>query len=369
MTEYLLAATVLFLAYANGANDNFKGVATLFGSNTTGFAGALTLGTLATLAGSISSVFFADVLIQTFSGKGLVPPSVAASTEFILAVGVGAAATVMLATVLGLPISTTHSIIGGLLGAGLMTSGGEVNFFVLISVFLLPLLTSPLISLLLAAASYGAAHLLADKVGVRRESCVCLAPGKFVAVQGGPNFSATGDWQITSGTEQVCVTKYGGQLVGITLQRAIDGIHYASAAAVSFARGLNDTPKLVGLLLVLHSLEVDVNLFAIALAMAVGGLINARAVAYTISKKITAMNDGQAVTANLSTALLVITASLFGLPVSTTHVSVGAIMGIGLVNGSANPGPIANILLSWLLTLPIAGAIAAGSTLLIHGFL
>jgi PiT family inorganic phosphate transporter len=71
------------------------------------------------------------------------------------------------------------------------------------------------------------------------------------------------------------------------------------------------------------------------------------------------MNDGQALTANLVTGLLVILASRYGLPVSTTHVSVGAIGGIGLANGSAARGVIGGILASWVLTLPIAAALAA----------
>jgi inorganic phosphate transporter, PiT family len=88
-------------------------------------------------------------------------------------------------------------------------------------------------------------------------------------------------------------------------------------------------------------------------------LINSRKVAETMSKKISKMNDGQALTANLVTAFMVIFASRLGVPVSTTHVSVGAISGVGIINGTADRSVIGHILLSWLLTLPIA-AITAG---------
>jgi PiT family inorganic phosphate transporter len=94
--------------------------------------------------------------------------------------------------------------------------------------------------------------------------------------------------------------------------------------------------------------------------MAVGGLLNARKVAETMSKKITAMNHGQGFTANLSTAILVVLASLYGLPVSTTHVSVGSLFGIGLTTGKANLRVVNAIVLSWLVTLPCA-AILAGA--------
>ena len=147
--------------------------------------------------------------------------------------------------------------------------------------------------------------------------------------------------------------------MGITAQGLVDAVHYASGAAVSFARGLNDTPKIVGLLLVVKALNIHVSMLAIALVIALGGLLNARKVAETMSKKIAKMNDGQALTANLVTAFMVIFASRFGMPVSTTHVSVGAITGIGIVNGSADRRVIQKILLSWVMTLPLAAAIAA----------
>lgn len=127
MLVTLLVLMTLFVAYSNGANDNFKGVATLYGSNTTDFKTALWIGTVVTLAGCVSSVFLADALVQSFSGKGLVPNVVAESPNFLVAVAAGAASTVMLATVLGFPISTTHALTGALVGAGFVAAGSELN--------------------------------------------------------------------------------------------------------------------------------------------------------------------------------------------------------------------------------------------------
>lgn len=93
--------------------------------------------------------------------------------------------------------------------------------------------------------------------------------------------------------------------------------------------------------------------------MAIGCIINAKKVANTMSKKITTLNHPQGFTANIVTGMLVITASIFGLPVSTTHVSVGSIYGIGLMNKNANNKEILKIVLSWVLTLPIAGLLSA----------
>ncbi len=98
---------------------------------------------------------------------------------------------------------------------------------------------------------------------------------------------------------------------------------------------------------------------AIAIGMAIGGLLNARLVAETMSKKITEINHGQGFSANLVTSFLVIIASKFGIPVSTTHVSVGAIFGIGMISKKRDTKVIRNIVLSWLITLPVAGVFSA----------
>ena len=362
----LFAATV-FLAYSNGANDNFKGVATLYGSNATSYRTALILGTAATFAGCLASVFLAETLIKAFSGKGLVPDAVAASPNFLFAVAAGAGATVILATRFGFPISTTHALTGALAGAGFVIAGSALNLSALGTAFFLPLLVSPVLAVLLTMPLYRLAHSAVARLGIERQSCVCVGPRQFVPA-GSVAFAGAGGLampvggvtlpSIQTGTAPECVSKYSGRVLGITAQSVIDNLHHLSAAAVSFARGLNDTPKIAGLLLALKAIDVKINMLAIASAMAIGGLLHARRVAETMSRKIAKMNDGQALTANLVTAMLVIGASRFGMPVSTTHVTVGAIAGVGLVNGSADRSVISSILMSWLLTLPIAAILA-----------
>ena len=135
---------------------------------------------------------------------------------------------------------------------------------------------------------------------------------------------------------------------------------------MSFARGLNDTPKIVALLLLIKGLSIQWGILAVAIGMAVGGLLNARKVAETMSNKITKLNHGQGFTANLVTAILVICASKFGMPVSTTHVSVGSLFGIGLVTRHLNTRMVLEILSSWFITLPVA-AVFSGSVYWILG--
>ncbi|MBI4195151.1 MAG: inorganic phosphate transporter [Betaproteobacteria bacterium] len=369
MITTLLFLTTLFVAYANGANDNFKGVATLFGSDAATYKSAIALATITTFAGSLCSVYFAEALVGAFSGAGLVPPAVAASPEFLLAVSAGAGATVILATLLGLPVSTTHALIGALAGSGLLAVGSQLNFAHLGSGFFAPLLLGPALAVLLTVPLYRALRNISSRIGIKRETCICVGARQFVPVRqlqyhaGLRQFTMPGSSpagvDIAVGTPAYCVEKYAGGLCGISAQALVSGLHYLSAAVVSFARGLNDTPKIVGLLLVVEALDIQIGLLAIATAMAIGGLLNTRKVAITMSKKVASMNDGQALTANLVTGFLVIFASRFGLPVSTTHVSVSAIGGIGLANGSVDKGLVGSIAASWFLTLPVAAAIGA----------
>jgi inorganic phosphate transporter, PiT family len=125
--EAVLIAGAAFLAFSNGANDNFKGFATVWGSQTLTYRRALTL------------------------------------------------ATVAFATRAGLPISTTHALIGGLVGAGFAAQGGSLDLANLGGAFLLPLLVSPFVAATLGALAYG---LFGRRLyGV---DCACLVPDSEV---------------------------------------------------------------------------------------------------------------------------------------------------------------------------------------------
>ena len=308
-----LFIATLFLAYSNGANDNFKGVATLFGSRVCSYQTAILWATFTTLAGAVAATFLASRLITNFSGKGLVPDAIANSPEFHLAVAIAAGLTVLIATFMGFPISTTHSLTGALVGAGLVAIGLQVNFAALGTSFILPLLLSQIIAIPLGAVIYSLSNYIILK------------------------------WHLSVN------------------QKMIDTCHFLSAAIVSFARGLNDTPNIFSLILVIEYFSIQGGMITIAIAMALGGLLNSQKVAVTMSEKITSLNHTQGLSANIVTGVLVIAASQFGLPVSTTHVSVGSIFGVGLTGNQANVRVFYQILLSWILTLPTA-AIISGIT-------
>jgi PiT family inorganic phosphate transporter len=305
----LLIVAALAVAFANGANANFKGVASLHGSGTAGFQTALRWSTLTTAAGCVAALAGNGLLMATFSGKGLVPDALAAEPAFLLAAAAGAALANLLATWLGFPVSTTHMLMGGLLGSGLAADPSKVNFVRLWESFAKPLLFAPVIAIVLGGLLY---------LALRR---LRVAPDHRT--------------------------------------RPLDTLHFLSAGAVCFARGMNDTPKIAALLAGVAGLGASPSLLLVAAAMAIGGVFGSRRVADTLAHKITAMNPGQGFAANLATAILVILGSLKGLPLSTTHVTVGALLGIGITTRQAKWRTVIPVLLAWFITLPCAAVLAA----------
>lgn len=305
----LLFIATCCVAFTNGANANFKGVASIYGTGTASLRTTVWWGTATTFAGAITALFAARGLLSAFSGKGLVPEPLTQSPAFLLAVALGGALTSFLATRLSFPVSTTHALVGALVGAGLASGDHTVHLAPLLNTFVRPLLLSPLLAIVAGALVF----LLLKAV----------------------------------------------RLLPDHRTRTLDTLHFLSGGAASFARGLNDTPKMAALLAVAHALDIRWGFLAVAVAMAIGGLLDARNVAETLGKKITGMNPGEGFAANVATALLVNTASFHSLPVSTTHVSVGSLIGIGTITRKAHWKSVGQIILSWLITLPCAAALAA----------
>lgn len=305
----ILLVAVGFVAFTNGANANFKGVASLYGSGTTTLRNALWWGTATTFAGSLAAILVAEGMVKKFSGRGIVPDSLVESPTFVSAIAIGAATTSFLATRLGFPVSTTHALMGSLVGAGFAGSGADVQIAALASGFVYPLVLSPIIAMLLGGIVYRC---------IKRTG---LAP------------------------DQPTLT--------------LNVMHFISTGAASFSRGLNDTPKIAALLLLVPWMDVPTAILAVAIGIALGGLLDAEGVAETLGKKVTTMNAGQGFAASLVTASLVATASFHSMPVSTTHVSVGSLLGIGVTTGQANWKNVIAIILAWCCTVPCGAILAA----------
>ena len=361
-TAILLIIAVALLAYANGANDNFKPVATLYGSSTLGYRSSLWVATIAQLLGSLASVLLAGAVLRIFGGKGMVPDSVVAGPVFLMAVGGGAAATVLLATRFGLPISTTHALIGGLCGAGRALSPAEFVWGALGPQFVVPLLVSPLLAVLGAGTVYPFLSSVRRRLGIDAETCLCVGEGiePVGATLEGAAIASQSTLTLEIADTRQCAQQYVGSFCGITAQRLVDAAHLFSGSALGFARGLNDTPKIMALLVAATwtGLNPRAALGCLAVIMALGGLIHSARIARTMGERITTMNTGQGLLANVMASGLVIGASLLGMGVSTTHVSNGAIFGIGFWTGRSDWKVVTEIVLAWVITLPIA-AIAA----------
>ena len=361
MAILIILLTTLCLAYANGANDNFKGVATLFGSGTTNYRRALGWATVTTLLGSLTAVYLAETLIESFSGKGLVSVELASTVEYGAAVALGAGLTVLVATLIGMPISTTHSLVGALVGAGWMAES-TLQLEKLGNGFFLPLLVSPVMAFGFAVVLYPLVSRVRKKAGVTLEFSFTQAGEVLDTRQGLSMVGALTkleELQADSNDEVRLQCHYVGDVIGIEGGKLLDRLHFLSAGMVSFARGLNDTPKIAALLMLAPALGKFGSTALVGLAIGIGGLVSARRVAETMARKITPMNHGQGFTANFISSLIVIGASRFGLPVSTTHVSCGSLFGIGTVTGQGRWVVIGKILAAWVTTLPLGAVLGA----------
>lgn len=366
--EFSLLALLLVmaLAYANGTNDVSKAIATLVGSGVTDYRTAIIWGTIWTVAGAGLSALVASAMLKTFSA-GFIQPGITITTTLAPAVLVGAMGWVLVASRTGLPVSTTHALTGALVGAGLMSIGGQGLAWPAIAGKIgLPLLLSPVLALMVSFLL----HPVVRFVAARWEgTCLCVMPASRALV----TIDARGN------TRTLIQTSVLGQpVVSVPLQcdRAglrgltfgLDSVHWLSSGIASLARGANDTPKIMAMLLLggaaasWPSVTVQVGtLAAVALAMGLGGYIGSLRVTEVLAEKVTRMDHVEGLSANLTTSSLVLVSATMGLPVSTTHVSSSAIIGIGLLKGwqSVRWTTVRDMVLAWIVTLPVAALLAA----------
>jgi len=298
----------------------------------------------------------AGTLLHAFTGAGLVPGPVTTQANFALAMAGGAGLTVAMASWRGLPISTTHALIGAMTGAGLVVAGSSLHFATLGTSFLLPLLASPILAMLPAWLLRPVFRGLAERAA-RMPECVCRIPGAMVQTPDGQTLHMAGE---TVSDSHVACARHGvrNRWLRPDARGAVNSLLFLSGGAASFARGLNDTPKIAALLLPLASLDASTSTGLVGVAMMVGGLVGAHRVARTMSHRITRLDPGNALSASLTTALLVGTASFNGLPVSTTHVSVGALAGAGGRQG-VDGRVLGRVIVSWVVTLPVGALLGA----------
>ncbi len=363
--DLALLALILALAFANGTNDVSKAIATLVGSGVTNYPTAIRWGTVWTIAGAGLSALVATAMVKTFS-TGLVQPDLTIPPALALAVLSGAMAWVLLASRTGLPVSTTHALTGAIIGAGVMAFGQEgLMWPALAKKIALPLLLSPLLAFTVAII----VHPLIRALGDRWEGeCLCVMPTARALVTIDAHGMTRTLFQTTSPGQPVLAVPSQCDRAGLSgLVIGLDSIHWISSGLASLARGTNDAPKIVAMLLLGQSLAMPANsplrmaaLAGVALAMGLGSYWGGLHVTQVLAEKVTRMNHIEGLSANLTTSSLVMISATLGLPVSTTHVSSSSIIGIGLLKGfqAVSWTTVRDMVLAWIVTIPIAALLA-----------
>ncbi len=354
----LLGLILLFvLGFANGTNDVSKGIATLAGSGESSLPGAIGWGAVWTALGSMSGILWGGAVLHNIT-TGLTTGGTSLPEAASISVIASATGWVLLSSLMGWPVSTTHAILGGLLGAGAATMGMEsLSWAHAAKTFLLPLLLSPFLAGIMAFLATG---ILQPQGGPSGGYKICLFPltERIAGTPGAATLERTESCLVCPNDSRPASANAGFR-IGSGL------LHWISGGLLSFARGLNDTPKFVAVALLAmpagENLPPSPLFLVAALAIGAGSWYGGKRVTTVMSYKIAKMDRHQGLLANAVSTLLVIGASPLGLPVSTTHVSAGAILGSGASGkeGGIFWRTVRSMAAAWVFTVP-ATAILAG---------
>lgn len=346
METAVIFALGALLAYVNGANDIGKPVASLAGSNVAEAKHAVLWGSFWTVLGGFASILWGNAIVHTFANGLLGHTTV--GFALIFAVVSGAMLWVLAANLWGLPVSTTHALLGATVGAALISQGTHgLDFSVLANKALVPLLLSPLIAIAVCWCLLLAARWVSSMVPAWRPGCC-----------------AHEDWQRNP---FVCAKEAPPSRFAQTVWTSL---HWLSSGITSFARALNDTPKIAAFVILALAfapgglaLSATSAIAAVTIAMGLGSLIGGYRVLSLMSNGITRLDHQTGLFANASTAALVLAASPLGLPVSTTHVATGSLMGVRLARKTApdTADALKMVLLGWVVTFPSAALFSAAS--------
>ena len=314
---------VLFLlAFASGANDVGKSVATIVETHgARSIRRALAFGGLFSALGSVTAVLIATQLLSTFTSTLLTPTP---ADTFILAALSGTLVWILGATLLRLPVSLTHAIVGSILFLAVYLFGLHSLAWtsIILRVFL-PLAGGPLAAFLLGYLVHRLKH--------------------------GP------------ATPSPDTAKKPGRLLGAA--------HWSSVAATSFARGINDAPKMIALGIIILPATLKTSTWQpyalVGIAVFLGSIIWGHWVTQTLVGRFIPLSHDRRVTAGVATAALVSFGALLGAPLSTTHMTAGAHAGISGAKREHLQSTLVSFLIAWLVTLPLAGLLSIGTFLLI----
>jgi PiT family inorganic phosphate transporter len=360
----IVAAAVIggYMALTIGANDVANNVSPAVGARALTMTGALIIAAVCESAGALLA---GGDVVETIS-KGLVNPADVSDPQtfvwIMMSALLSSALCVHLATFLGAPISTTHAIVGAVLGAALAAVGPQPIDWGVLGAITASWVISPLLGGVVAALFLAFIKVMIiyrdDKIAAARLwvpvliAVMAAAFAGYLLVKGGGNIWAPGPLWVLGISAAAGILVYAG--VDPMIRRQSEGLENRrqslkplfrfplifSAALLSFAHGANDVANAVGpVAAILHSLEgVPVGgsvslpswvMMIGAFGISIGLLLFGPRLVRLVGHQITKMNPMRAYCVALSAALTVLVASALGLPVSSTHVAIGAIFGVG----------------------------------------
>jgi PiT family inorganic phosphate transporter len=401
-TIFLVLAVLfgLYMTWGIGANDVANAMGTSVGSGAITVKQAIIIAAIFEFAGA----FLAGGKVTSTIRKGIIDPApIAANPELLvygmLAALLAAAIWLMIATTRGWPVSTTHSIVGAIVGFAIAGIGMDAVKWDKIGQIAASWVVSPILGGLIALLLMLSIRKLILNADNPFESAKRWGPlyvflvGWIVSLVTLFKGLSHLDLHLTTSQSFIGATVFGvvvaiiGKLMinRVTLQPEADrDFHFASvervfvpmmiftACAMAFAHGSNDVANGIGPMAAVVSIvqsggqvaqKASLPLWILILGGA-GIVIGLATMGYrvmqTIGTRITELTPTRGYCATLAAASTVVLASKTGLPVSTTHIAVGAVMGVGLARGigALDLRVIGNIIMSWLITLP-AGAILA----------
>ena len=402
METIILVVAVSFgfyMAWNIGANDAANSMGTSVGS------GALTL-KQAVIAASIFSFVGAVLLggdVTNTIRKGMIDPGIFGDTPFYLIYGMLSAlfATglwLQLATYYGLPVSTTHSIVGAILGIGFTVGGLDaLNIKKILQIFA-SWVVSPVSGGLIAfiVFTYIKKKIIDTKTPLHnvKTQAPYLAFSVFVILTLSLIYKGMKNLHLNVPFDKALVISIGAGILSFLicnmLTKKIKGdekngfekeyhrmekifgyLQILTALYVALAFGANDVANAIGPLAAIVSaiqtktvaMKIGVPIWVLALGgigIAVGICTWGYKVIETTGKRITELTPSRGFSAEFGTATTVLGCSLMGLPVSTTHTLVGSIIGVGIARGIAtlNFQVVKNIFLSWIITLPLTAILS-----------
>ena len=397
----LAVVFALFMTWGIGANDVANALGTSVGSGAINFKTAILIAAVFEFAGAA----LAGGQVTKTIRKGIIDPGPIEGSPEILVLGMmaallAAAIWLAVATLKGWPVSTTHSIVGAVVGFGLVGIGLEAIAWGKILQIAASWVISPLFGGVIAFALMHSIRLLILNTDRPFDNAVRWAPvyvflvGFIVALvtlfKGLKHLdlelSVIQSVLIASVIGIACALA-GRYALGMREIELVDDrkFHFArvesvfapmmifTACAMAFAHGSNDVANGVGPLAAVYGLiesggeiaqksSLPIWILLLGGAGIVLGLATyGYKVMQTIGTRITVLTPTSGFCATLSAAVTVVLASRTGMPVSTTHIAVGAVMGVGLARGIAalDLKVIGSIVVSWVVTLPAGGILAA----------